>query len=54
MTNITVITTDMLAIKGPGTGLKPKYLKTLAGKTAQADIPEDTLIPTEALDWKSK
>ncbi|MDO8500046.1 MAG: N-acetylneuraminate synthase family protein [bacterium] len=47
----TVITADMLAIKGPGTHLKPKYLNGLVGKTAQADILEDTLIPTEALDW---
>lgn len=47
----TVITANMLAIKGPGTGLKPKHAKDLVGKTAQADIQEDTLIPTEALNW---
>ncbi|MFY9462472.1 MAG: N-acetylneuraminate synthase family protein, partial [Candidatus Sungiibacteriota bacterium] len=46
-----VITADMLAIKGPGTGLKPKYAKTLVGKTAKANIGEDTLVPTEALEW---
>jgi N,N'-diacetyllegionaminate synthase len=46
-----VITASMLAVKGPGTGLKPKYLKNLTGKTAQCDIQEDTLIPKEALDW---
>ncbi|MBI2055487.1 MAG: N-acetylneuraminate synthase family protein [Candidatus Sungbacteria bacterium] len=45
------IAEHMLAVKGPGTGLKPKYLKTLVGKTAQIDILEDTLIPKEALEW---
>lgn len=48
----TVITANMLAVKGPGTGLKPKHLKDLVGKTAQMDIFEDTLVPTEALEWK--
>ncbi len=46
-----VITRSMLAVKGPGTHLKPKYLNELVGKTAQLDILEDTLIPKEALDW---
>ena len=47
----TVITANMLTVKGPGTALKPKHLKELVGKTAQSDVLEDTLIPTEALDW---
>jgi N,N'-diacetyllegionaminate synthase len=45
------ITPEMLTVKGPGTGLKPKYLGALAGKVAKSDIKADTLIPTEALDW---
>lgn len=47
----TVISADMLSIKGPGTNLKPKHLNELVGKTAQVDITEDTLVPTEALSW---
>lgn len=47
----TVITAEMLTIKGPGTGLKPKHLNEIIGKTAQIDILEDTLIPKEASDW---
>jgi len=48
----TVITADMLTIKGPGTHLKPKHLNGLVGKTAQLDILENTLVPTEALNWQ--
>jgi sialic acid synthase SpsE len=47
----TVITPEMLTVKGPGTGLKPKYLSSLYGKVAQCDIMEDTLVPPEALKW---
>ncbi|MBI2639307.1 MAG: N-acetylneuraminate synthase family protein [Candidatus Sungbacteria bacterium] len=47
----TLISADMLTIKGPGTHLKPKYLNDLVGKTAKADILEDTLVPIEALEW---
>jgi sialic acid synthase SpsE len=45
------ITPEMLTVKGPGTGIKPKYLPALAGKVARCDIQADTLIPPEALDW---
>jgi N-acetylneuraminate synthase/N,N'-diacetyllegionaminate synthase len=42
---------DMLTVKGPGEGLKPKYLSIICGKVARRDIKADTLIPTEALEW---
>lgn len=47
----TRITPEMLTIKGPGEGLKPKYLPTLYGKIAGRSIKEDTMIPPEALRW---
>ena len=47
----TVIEPGMLTIKGPGTGLKPKYLSALYGKTAKHSIKADTLIPKEAIEW---
>jgi sialic acid synthase SpsE len=47
----TVIQPEMLTVKGPGTGLKPKYLSRLYGKVAQGDIQADTLVPLEALSW---
>ncbi len=47
----TIILPEMLTIKGPGDGLKPKYLPLLYGKTARCTIKEDTLVPLEALEW---
>ncbi|MBI2860208.1 MAG: N-acetylneuraminate synthase family protein [Chloroflexi bacterium] len=46
-----VISLDMLAVKGPGNGIKPRFLPLLCGKVARCDIAEDTLIPAEALEW---
>ena len=40
----TVITADMLTRKRPGTGIKPKFLDTVIGRTARVDIKEDTTI----------
>lgn len=40
----TVIDATMLTMKRPGTGLKPKEIGKLLGKTAQCDIKENTLI----------
>ena len=42
---------DDLTVKSPGTGLKPKYIEKLIGKIARQDIPEDTIVPKEALRW---
>ncbi|MBU1036489.1 N-acetylneuraminate synthase family protein [Patescibacteria group bacterium] len=47
----TVITADMLMVKGPGSGLKPKYISELYGKIAQEDVLEDTLIPLDSVNW---
>lgn len=46
-----VIERSDLTVKCPGTGLKPKHIDALVGKVAKKDIPEDTVIPIEALDW---
>jgi len=40
----TIITEDMLAIKRPGTGLEPKYLGEVIGRTAKETIKQDELI----------
>jgi N,N'-diacetyllegionaminate synthase len=39
-----VITEDMLIIKRPGIGIKPKYLNKIIGKKAKKDIKKDSLI----------
>lgn len=46
-----VIKREDLTVKCPGTGLKPKYIDVLVGKVAKKDIPEDTIVPVEALNW---
>jgi len=46
-----IIRREDLTVKCPGTGLKPKYIGVLAGKIAKQDIPEDTIVPVEALNW---
>lgn len=48
----TKISLDMLTVKSPGTGISPRHLHLLVGRVAQKDIPEDTLLPKEALNWK--
>ncbi len=45
------ITTDMLTVKGPGNGLKPKYIPQLCGKIAQCDLNEDAHLPQDSLNW---
>jgi sialic acid synthase SpsE len=49
--NRQMIKRDDLTVKSPGTGLKPKYIEKLIGKIAKQDIPEDTIVPKEALRW---
>lgn len=39
-----VITRDMLAIKRPGTGIKPKHIGKLIGKRARKDVGADQLM----------
>ena len=42
----------MLTVKGPGTGLKPDAMPLLVGVVAESPIEGDTLVPTEALEWR--
>jgi N-acetylneuraminate synthase/N,N'-diacetyllegionaminate synthase len=39
-----VITADVLAAKRPGTGIPPKMLHLVAGRTARTDIPAGTVL----------
>ncbi|MSU73610.1 N-acylneuraminate-9-phosphate synthase [Candidatus Kaiserbacteria bacterium] len=45
------ITREMLCIKGPGTGILPRDLEKIIGRTAKAAVAEDSLIPKEAITW---
>ena len=40
----TRIARDMVTIKRPGYGIKPKYLDLVIGRVAKADIEEDTIL----------
>jgi N-acetylneuraminate synthase/N,N'-diacetyllegionaminate synthase len=40
----TRITSDMLTLKRPGTGIGPEQLEALLGREAKTDIPSDTLL----------
>jgi sialic acid synthase SpsE len=40
----TPIEPDMLTIKRPGFGIKPKHLPLVVGRTARVDIDEDTVL----------
>ncbi|MCC7371198.1 MAG: N-acetylneuraminate synthase family protein [Chloroflexi bacterium] len=48
----TMITADMLTVKGPGSGLRPNTLPYLVGVVAESEIPGDTLVPNEAIKWR--
>lgn len=43
----TAIDRDMLTFKRPGTGIYPKFVDVVVGRTAKVDIPEDTV-----LEWR--
>jgi sialic acid synthase SpsE len=45
----TAITEDMLAVKRPGFGIKPKFLPALVGRVARVDIEEDDIITWDVL-----
>lgn len=47
----TVISAQMLCCKSPGHGLKPEMFNEIIGKTAQVDIPEDTVIEYNFINW---
>jgi len=46
-----VITEDMLTTKSPGTGIQPKHMVSLCGRTAVVDVPADTLLSLDAMTW---
>jgi sialic acid synthase len=46
----TIITRDMLTIKGPGTGIIPARINDLVGKIAPSDVEEDTILPKNFLN----
>jgi len=50
----TVIAVEMLAVKGPGYGIKPSLIRDVVGRVAQAAVAEDTHIPLDALVWPKK
>jgi sialic acid synthase SpsE len=45
----TRITRDMLTFKRPGTGIYPKFVDKVVGRTASEDIAEDTVLTWEML-----
>ncbi len=45
------ITGEMLTVKGPNSGLPPKYISILPGKKAAADILADTIITEAMIEW---
>lgn len=47
----TVITADMLAVKGPGNGIKPSRIHEVVGRVAQHDIREDTHLKEDVFLW---
>jgi sialic acid synthase SpsE len=47
-----VIAREDLTVKGPGTGISPRFLERLVGVTALRPIAADTLVPPEALQWR--
>jgi len=47
----TRITRDMIEIKRPGTGIQPKYVASIIGKTAIRDIEQDTTITWEIIGY---
>lgn len=44
-----VITNEMLTVKRPGTGIPPKYMGWIVGRTAKQDISVDSLVSWEVL-----
>jgi len=47
-----VITAADLTVKGPGTGISPRFLAHLIGRVAEKDVEADTLLPPEARSWR--
>jgi sialic acid synthase SpsE len=47
-----VVRPEMLTVKGPGDGIPANHLAHLIGRVAATDVPPDTLLPRDALDWQ--
>jgi sialic acid synthase SpsE len=45
-----VIRESDLTVKGPGSGLKPKFIPEIIGKKAKTDIPGDTILQRDLFD----
>ena len=50
----TIITPDLLAIKRPGTGIKPKFLDKIIGYSAVSDIAEDIPLSWDNIELKNE
>ncbi len=46
------ITRDMLTTKGPGSGISPMEMERVEGTTALKDIPRDTVLAEEDIQWR--
>lgn len=46
----TVVTTDMIAYKNPGTGIPPKHADRIIGKRARVNIPPDVLLREDMVE----
>ena len=46
-----IITPDKITTKGPGTGISPMKINSLIGKTVNVDIPADSVILEENINW---
>jgi N-acetylneuraminate synthase len=44
------LTSEMLAVKKPGTGIPARRLPELVGRRTSRAIPKNTMIPEDALD----
>jgi len=47
----TEIQENMISVKKPGDGLHPRYFKEIIGKKVLRDIPRDSLIHKEDIEW---
>ena len=45
------ITLDKITTKGPGTGISPMQIDSLIGKTVKINIPADTVILEDNINW---
>jgi sialic acid synthase len=46
-----IITREMLTTKGPGSGISPMKIDKLIGKVSLIDIPADTVMNEENIEW---